>query len=149
MKQTIVFLLFAFCLQACESNPADQSGSKEHTQTETDAHNAEHSLDYLGSYEGTFPCDDCEGIVVEITLNADKTYLQTTAYQGNEQNDYEMNGKWRIDKNKLTLTDSTGKKENYFVGENFLQQMDDEGNRMEGENPDEFILKKRTSKDVL
>ncbi|MDE5451088.1 copper resistance protein NlpE N-terminal domain-containing protein, partial [Elizabethkingia meningoseptica] len=41
------------------------------TSTESgidDSHNAQNSLDWAGTYEGTVPCADCPGIKTTITL---------------------------------------------------------------------------------
>lgn len=141
----LIAALVAF-LASC-NDEADNHNNPPHVTQQSqefeDEHNAANSLDIPGVYEGNFPCSDCEGIHVVLTLNKDKTYRMVTYYLGNETNNYEMPGLWIVEKSTLTLTDSLGKKEKYFAGENFIQQIDEEGNRMEGETPEEHKLIKK------
>ena len=56
----------------------------ENTQISTefaDEHTAQNSLDWNGTYQGTLPCADCEGIITTITLNPDGTFLSKEEYQ--------------------------------------------------------------------
>lgn len=142
----IVMVIFATISASCNDDTKKRDSSKQTEQPSPefeDEHTAANSLDIPGVYEGNFDCADCEGIHILLTIDKDKTYKMVTNYIGNETNDYEMPGKWIIEKNTITLTDSLGKKEKYFAGENFLQQVDEEGNRMEGDDPDEFKLIKK------
>lgn len=146
MKKIIGFIaglgiLFSI---GCGDERTSNHSHVESEVTEDTLHTAETSLDIPGVYEGIFECADCDGIHVVLTISEDKTYKQVTTYVGNETNDFEMPGKWEIQKNTMTLTDSTGKIEKYYVGENYIQAMDSAGNPMIGEqNPDEFKLKKK------
>lgn len=38
------------------------------------AHNARNSLDWAGTYEGTFPCADCPGVEATLTISAQGEY---------------------------------------------------------------------------
>ena len=50
-----------------------------------DGHNAQNSLDWAGTYEGTLPCADCPGIKTTITLKDDNTYTISEEYLERKQ----------------------------------------------------------------
>lgn len=43
---------------------------------------SQNALDWNGTYKGTLPCADCEGIETELTLNLDGNYLYKATYLG-------------------------------------------------------------------
>lgn len=142
-KLLILLVVLSIAFVSCDEGTNNATETKKEF---IDEHNAENSLDIQGNYVGEFPCDDCPGIILAIALDSNKTYTATTTYKGNESNEFVVTGKWKINKNTISMTeDSTRKVENYFAGENFIQQMDAAGNRMYGENENDFVLRKKTS----
>ena len=113
------------------------------TKTEylNDGHSAENSLDWDGTYKGTIPCADCEGIDVKITLNTDKTYTMSYTYLGKNGKPAVASGKFTIDKSKITL-DSKDFPPHYMLGENKLIQLDMEGNPIESNFAEKYVLSK-------
>ena len=53
-------------------------------QSQNDSHNSLNSLDWVGTYIGLLPCDDCKEIEKRITLHEDMTYEIRTEYIGSE-----------------------------------------------------------------
>lgn len=107
-------------------------------------HNAQNSLDYYGTYEGVLPCADCEGIKVVVTLLKDQTFTQYYKYITNRfPNETTEKGvfKWNKDGNVLILEGSSFSKQ-YFVGENVLITLDNEGKKIEGPLADHYVLHK-------
>lgn len=135
----------------------DKSKNKEGTTPETEvtapetnevpdaAHNSENSLDWNGTYEGTLPCADCPGIEIELTLNSDLTYSSTMEYLERDTT-YEEQGKfeWDDSGSEITLYESgENESSHYKVGENQLIFLDSEGNQIEGNLKDAYILIKK------
>jgi len=112
--------------------------------TTTDTHNSRNSLDYEGTYTGTFPCADCSGIYTEITLSGDN-YKMTQVYQGVEEGDnsFEESGTYTWNNNGSIITLGGDKTEQYQVGENMLLALDENGKRIAGDLADLYILRKR------
>ena len=98
---------------------------------------------YEGTYEGTFPCADCDGINVSLTIGKD-TY--TSEEIMNELTD-EDNGKVSYDaQNKvLTLTSEkeNGKTQQYQVKEDGSIVFLDEGKEITETLASYYILKKK------
>lgn len=116
------------------------------TSTESgidDGHNAQNSLDWAGTYEGTVPCADCPGIKTTITLNDNGSFAITEEYLERKTKS-EDKGKFEWDKSgsRITLNGKDTKRQ-YFVGENQLFQLDTEGKEITGTNKDLYILKKK------
>ncbi|AQX14111.1 hypothetical protein BAX94_03790 [Elizabethkingia meningoseptica] len=116
------------------------------TSTESgidDSHNAQNSLDWAGTYEGTVPCADCPGIKTTITLNDNGSFAIAEEYLERKTKS-EDKGKFEWDKSgsRITLNGKDTKRQ-YFVGENQLFQLDTEGKEITGPNKDLYILKKK------
>lgn len=139
-------LFLALIASSCQPKTSNKetTTTEEHTQV-TDGHNAQNSLDWEGIYEGLLPCADCEGIATTITLNKDMTYHIQSKYLGKEEHAFEEKGTftWNKAGNTIALsgTDGSGL---YFVGENQLFHLDQEGNRVTGPLAENYILKKVT-----
>ncbi|MDR2510917.1 MAG: copper resistance protein NlpE [Bacteroidales bacterium] len=107
-------------------------------------HNSRNSLNWQGTYTGTTPCANCEGIKTSLTLNED-TYVLETSYLGKSKETYREEGKfvWNDKGSIITLdNEEDGFKHQYRVGENKLIQLDMEGNSITGEHADMYILTK-------
>ena len=61
MKKLFILACVCLLITSCNSNSKNTNDSAISTET-TDMHNAENSLDYDGTYTGTFPAADCPGI---------------------------------------------------------------------------------------
>lgn len=154
MKTKLFTILMAavFVLFSCKSK--DEKKIDETAQPETEqttevadaAHNSMNSLDWAGTYTGTTPCADCPGIDVELTINDDLTYEKTMDYQERDTKVEEKGTfKWDDSGQKITLyIDGETTNQSYFIGENRIWQLDMEGNRIEGDLADYYILEKVT-----
>lgn len=110
-----------------------------------DMHTAKISLDYMGYYSGVTPCADCEGIETSISLEDEKNYVLKTKYLGKKDAKvYEQRGvySWNEAGNTITLEGIENGPSRYFVGENTLTQLDLEGNKIEGNLADKYVLTK-------
>lgn len=139
----IALLLVTSCNSNDKKQQETDAESIEQSQEVVDIHTSKNALDWEGTYTGTFPCADCEGIEVTITLNKDQTFILKDIYLGKKDGDFETRGyfKWLEDGQKILLSDDN--ETSYFVGENTLTLLDKTGNKVTGELADLYILKKQ------
>lgn len=138
---TLFILLLTF-MGGCESETGD-------TSTETnqpDMHNSMIALDWSGTYHGVVPCADCEGIETKILLTDDLSYQLERIYLGKSDQIFLSEGTffWSDDGSRIQLNnvDPSHAPGTYQVGENRLFQLDMDGNRIEGDLADRYVLTK-------
>lgn len=150
MKKIILLACVLVALGACRENRRTVTTAEE-VEVITipvrpaDTHNSQNSLDWAGTYEGTLPCADCEGIKTELTLANDGNYVLKTQYLGKGDGEvYEIKGTfaWNDAGNTITLC-ANDIPNQYFVGENVLYHLDIDGNRIEGDLADNYKLMKK------
>lgn len=71
-----------------------------------------HTSNLFGTYEGTLPAADCEGIKTILVINEDKTYTLKSEYIGREDATFETSGIYHIigDSIMELVTPSSGEK---------------------------------------
>ena len=140
-KSLFIIALSLSLFFSCKDDKKTIDESKT-SDMETMGDNSMNSLDWAGTYEGMLPCADCEGIKSVVTINSDKTYVTKETYMGKDDKPIETKGtfKWDDKGQKITLSDS--KRHSYFVGENTLTQLDKNGNKIEGDLSNLYILSK-------
>lgn len=141
----ILVLATISCKQRPRTNPFGSEKIDNNSGTQiSDKHNASNSLDWAGTYRGTLPCADCEGIATELTLNQDNTYWLKTSYLGKGVSEFEEKGtfSWNEAGNTITLSGAKNKPSQYFVAENKVIQFDMAGNKITGSLSENYILKK-------
>ena len=140
----IVFVLSIACFFLGLNSCKTRGGSPDQPQIMTG--DTETILNLAGTYSGILPCADCEGIETRIILNADSTYLLTMKYLEKGDDVFGQTGtfKWNETDSIITLEnmDSAQSPTMYKVGENHLLQLNLEGNVIEGELADKYILNK-------
>jgi len=109
-------------------------------------HNSRNSLTWWGVYEGIVPSASCCGINVRITLNRDYTFELRYEYLGADAV-FTVTGTFRWDDAGRNITlEKDGLPLRYppfyQVGENFLRQLDMQGNPVVGTLADFYILQK-------
>ena len=122
MKKTgLAILLASFIIVGCASN-------QDKANKVPDMHTADIALDWQGTYEGTFPCADCEAIQVQLELLPNKTYKLKQEYVTNRPGNrvFETGGKFEFDKSNPSLIRLDEKADNsvYFVGEGYVEARD-------------------------
>lgn len=128
---------------SCGRQSTEQSASEEMSDEFYDMHNARIALDYVGSYSGVLPCADCEGIRTEVILVDESQFIRKTQYIGQDDMVFEESGIYTWDEAGNTITlEGADEPNQYFVSENRIFHLDKDGNRIEGELAEKYILKK-------
>lgn len=146
-RNFIFILLFTTIIFSCNQGP-DNAGNKDSVQTESvtapDMHTAQIALDVAGTYTGTLPCADCEGIETSISLNNDSSYTRIQKYKNKENNEFKDEGTWAFlpDGNTIALDNGKDGILKFKVGENILTQLTSKGKEISGPLAKDYILKK-------
>ncbi|TYB78544.1 copper resistance protein NlpE N-terminal domain-containing protein [Bizionia myxarmorum] len=147
-KYILVLAVFALIFTvSCNSNKKEDSESMSNEMTDPEAkpdmNTSQTSLEWKGTYSGTLPCADCEGIKTTIKLNDDMSYEAIAEYLGKKEGTFQTRGyyKWKDDGQHILLSDDN--ETTYMVGENKLTQLDSSGNMVTGELAEMYILKKK------
>ncbi|MFC3879941.1 copper resistance protein NlpE [Algoriphagus namhaensis] len=150
MNKFIPAYLILLLLGACESKISKEVSGEENIKEETVniplGDNSQVSLDWNGTYKGTIPCADCEGIETTLTLNTDLTYVLVTNYLGRNDALEERNSgsfTWGESGSKITLENTGSGPHQYKVGENRLWHLDMNGEVITGDLADHYILTKQ------
>ena len=100
---------------------------------------------FYGTYAGTLPAADCDGIQVELTLNSDTTYDLHTLYLKEGETVETISGVYEsVGKEVIALIrPSTGERTYYRILKDAVALSDSEGNLSEGELADLYVLKLR------
>lgn len=110
--------------------------------------NSATSLDWPGTYKGTLPCADCEGIATTLTIGKDSLYTLTNSYLGKKgAKAVVKKGRftWNAAGSTITLDSMNHAPTQYLVGENKLVQLDLQGQRITGDNAARYELQKETA----
>ncbi|WP_418991435.1 copper resistance protein NlpE [Alistipes sp.] len=146
MKRTILIAAAALALAACGSSTRKKAASADRAATETrspDMHTAETSLDYKGTYTGTFPAADCPGIEMTLRLRDDGKYDLHMKYI-DRRTEFDEQGTYTVEDNLLTLRPSDGDEPDYYkVEENRLRLLDAARQPITGELAAHYILTKQ------
>lgn len=137
----IAIFTAAMTFQSCKTN------NKAQTSPVFVGDNSATSLDWAGTYTGTLPCADCEGIFTTLILNADLTYEQTNLYLGKSTDKFRDKGKftWNDLGSIVTLEGVLDHPAKFQVAENRLIQLDMQGKPITGDLADKYILEKQVS----
>lgn len=115
------------------------------TKSLVTVHNESKDNIIFGSYTGTFPCADCGGKDVFLTIDEDGTYCLKYQYQDKNEPLVEENGTYSILDGTLivTVTPSSGEKTYYKFTNGNLMLSDSLGTLNDGELAEFYVLKKK------
>ena len=134
-KRILTIALIGFLITSCNKKSEETKlENTNKTEIKTDStssvgDNSQNSLDWNGTYKGTIPCADCEGIAMEITLNKDLTFTSKSVYLGKEKNEFKVNGtfSWNKEGTNITTIEQDKTTAMYKVGENTITLLNSEG----------------------
>lgn len=127
-------IIFSGCNQNNKNAALEESELEKSTSTAQQVDSANSEIfdttinnNWLGKYEGIFPCADCEGIKVELELKPNNIYELSEEYLGtNSQTETETKGSFSFDaqdKSLITL-DKKAQHRKFTIGEGFVEARD-------------------------
>ena len=131
----LILVLLTFSILSCDVQKPAEIGIDQ-------LHNAFNSLDWQGTYQGTLPCADCNGIQTSIRLNADLSFRMEESYLGKSNSPIISSGKFQINAAGNTIQLEGRSPGQYKVAENRLIQLDMQGNEISGAMKDLYVLQK-------
>ncbi|MCH8535443.1 MAG: copper resistance protein NlpE [Flavobacteriaceae bacterium] len=147
-----IFLVLFIVATSCKEVAQETQNSvtkKEALEDSTATYSAtsQNSLDWDGTYFGQLPCANCASIETTLKLHSDLSYQLITKHVKNENSTLDSihgNFKW-IDGKVVQLEGITNghQASMYKVEENRLRQLDLEGNLIEGDLAEKYILIKQ------
>lgn len=105
-----------------------------------------------GVYRGITPCADCKGIRTEIVLDEKGEYSISRTYLGKRGGRFLDTGSYNFDNENgvITLKDKSGIIEGkYKFSEESLEMLDADGNKIESEFAEMYILRKAPEYDLI
>jgi len=146
MKKLFYISIMLLAFTACKNNPENEAVEEVvESQQVPDKHTSQISLDWQGVYKGILPCADCEGIATEVKLNDDHTYVIKRLYLGKDDSYFEETGtfQWTKDGGSIVLAENVQYSPTLFkVGENYLLHLNQDGEKIEGELAEKYVLRK-------
>ena len=106
--------------------------------------NSRNALDWQGTYVGTVPCADCEGIRTRIEVRGDGTFSRALTYLGKNAPPVNDAGTftWDAAGSRIMLGAAAAAGQQYQVGENVLFHLDRNGQRITGDLAAQYRLEK-------
>lgn len=135
----------AWAISGCASPPTPSVNES----PVPDTHSSRTSLDWQGYYSGLLPCADCAGIFTELTL-AEQTYQLQQTYVGKMGTSFIGSGSFSWQQNgRLIKLDNLDTGAAIFqVAEGQLRQRDMQGNPIQGELANAYVLHQAPSLDT-
>jgi uncharacterized lipoprotein NlpE involved in copper resistance len=144
-KSTIfgIFMLILFGfggITSAQANPLHLISERQ-----SFSHSAQNSLDWVGIYQGNLPCANCSEIQVTLTLQPNGQYQKVADYIGNNGGVFVTKGKFKwLNSGQIIQLFENGKlQEQYFVAENELKQLDNQGKPLSGPFASLYTLNKQ------
>lgn len=118
MKKTLAILSVIFLASAC--------------------HHQEH---LCRSYYGVLPAADAPGIQTTVTFQAPDRYRNRLVFIDKSNGSFEETGRYRLQDDILTLTDSAGEQSFYRLEPNQIRRLDMEKQPITGTLAEHYVLK--------
>lgn len=143
----LMFILFSSCKEATNETQSTDSKEPLKESSTTYSANSQNSLDWDGTYFGQLPCADCVAIETTLELNSDLSYQLKTKHVKNENVTLDsIRGKFKWIDGSFVQLEGISKEHQasmYKVEENRLRQLDLDGNIIEGDLAEKYILIKQ------
>ena len=124
--------------------PADASSIK-YSLVSVLEKNVDPFYDLFGTYQGTIPCADCEGIETALTLAVDGSFTLDSRYLGKQDDPFNESGKFDLDReaSMVVVQLSDGASQSYQLEGQTLFHLDQQGNRIQGDLAEHYQLMKQ------
>ena len=142
-KHFLICGLAALMIGMVSCKPQPNGAKSNETTSVSIQDNSKNSLAWEGLYTAILPCDDCGGLQISVDLYSNGTYKMKEVYFGKEDSDTDVSGKLVWDKGGNIIIVGEGQSaKRFLVNEGVLFMLDNEGNKMTGEQPDSYVLVK-------
>jgi len=158
-SKNLIYILVASTIISCGSNQQSVVTQNPHLTEHQKMHdefinqevNQEMADEIEGTYIGTIPCADCDGIIYELELNNDYTYKTTLTFKGKSNTPIVNEGKFSFTKEYLIELDANAGNMNYFKKlDDGILLLDKNGMVIQGDlaNNYKFMPKKEVSENM-
>lgn len=139
-----ILLVSSILFTACKSLNEGKESDIDSSRFMGNKLSAKETVDILGTYRATLPCEDCKGIQTEITISSDETFRIKSKYLGKSEKVSEDLGDymWQEDGNTLMLEGIDSEPVLYEVIEGKLIQLDEDGQKVKGRHEKSYIFLK-------
>lgn len=147
----VCVIIFSSCKDESKTdNTFNEQKEKVNEEQQMDGHTSINTLDWEGTYAGTIPCDDCDGIFTELTLNNDNTFIMhTTKMLNDKQTKSSQEGLYKWDESGSTvILGKTGFTSMYKVAENKLILLDKDASEFPESETKNYTLIKKLEKEI-
>ena len=120
-----------------------QNETKTSAAEELGIENAKDSINWVGTYEGTLPCEDCAGIETALVLNEDGTYELSENYIDGEELNSDGSFTWLEDNATIEIDGDTSRL--FVVGDGTVYALDLDGHLVTGEMEGNYELTKTSA----
>lgn len=146
MRHFFIILLASFFILGCRETTEGEKVEMDKVEV-IDDQSPKDTVEPVGVYMGTIPCDDCPGIQTELSLTEDGKYILRTKRIGTNDPFMEQLGNYQVsDVGNLVILDGIGDgsgSNTYFYQENMLIQLDKDGNKLNTDLEGDYILVKQ------
>ncbi len=149
VTMSMVALLFGACKNATQKaqEGAEQAMDAAENMVETTMNDAKKAIEeslVVGTYQGVTPCASCEGIQLELKLNANLTYELTQTYLGEKNATPEtFKGNFSLDKDIIKLDGIKDMSNLFKLEQNQVRLLSADGSEVTGELADSYVLKRK------
>lgn len=128
----------------CKKNSCAAGGESVAVVTADDDVKDDYGRRFCGTYEGTLPCADCDGVKTTLKINDDTTYGLRSEYLGKKDGVMEESGVYRTVGDVIELiTPSSGDKTYYKYVDDAVILCDSTGKVADGKLVEHYVLKKQ------
>lgn len=140
-------LLMATFLVSCTKKETTNSETPEIVVGSVEEPKTDSTQAYIAAtYSGEIPCADCEGIIENLSLKQDGTFVRESLYKnGKYEEPLKVEGKYKIEGQKVVLEGIKDGSSNLYEleGSDKLHYLTPEGKKVEGVLADKYILTKK------
>lgn len=145
MKKIMLIVGTALLMAACGDKKAQTTTPTADSTQVSATDSAQSDTSYCGTYRGTLPAADCDGIKTVLTISSDSTYNLSSDYIGKKDGKFETSGVYHLKQGGLIelVTPSSGELTYYKIKDSHSVIMTDSlGNEPEGETAKLYVLTK-------
>ena len=131
----LFFLLVFISITACQKDKPKKELPKDHLSEE-----------FLAEFQGTLPCQDCEGIKTRVALQPERRFEIKMKYIGKSDSIYQYKGQYYYDESDQLLMINMDDEMQYFeVNPEYLKKLNENAKPIQSDNEEKYLLIRRSS----